>query len=286
MPLPPAEQVVRWADAERCRTALLALAAELAPHGIELLVIKGVYVAFVVADEPWMREMLDADAIVVRGSFADAVRVIRASPSFGITCDDWSTKAVVHRASGAMVDVHRLALPPGWGRVALSGLQARARKLPDVLGPHVLAPDPLDAAAFTVAHYVKDIVGRKGHGKAAMELDRLVARAGLAPAPLAARLRVLGLRRVGLVAFTAMADENARWRPFLDACAGSRIERRAARAAVSTLRALFDAGWPDAAFLVVRSIADRVVPDSAVGFALTAARLSRDRILARAHRAR
>jgi hypothetical protein len=279
MPLPSAEQVECWATGERCRAALLALAAELAPLGIELLAIKGVYVAFVLADEPWARGMLDADAIVVRGSFARAIDRVRASPAFEIVCDDWSTKTIAHRPSAGIIDLHRLALPPGFGRVSLLALRARARKLPDVFGPHLLVPDAIDAAAFAIANYVKDIVGRKGHGRLALDLDHLVTRAGLAPAPLAARLTEQGLRRVGVVAFTALARDDARWLPWLDACVRSRTERRAARAVVAALHRLVDRHY-ELAFLLVRSIADRVLPDSAIGFALTAARLTRDRLRA------
>jgi hypothetical protein len=279
MPLPSAENVERWAASERCRTALVALAAELTPKGIELLVIKGVYVAFVLADGPWGREMLDADAIVVRGSFSRAVDYVRASPAYQIICDDWSTKTIAHRATRAAIDLHRLPLPPAFGRVSLSALRARARTLPDVFGPHVLVPDPLDAAACAVAHYVKDIIGHRGPGRLVLDLDRMIARTGVAPEPLAARLAEHGLRRVGLVAFTAVAEKDTRWLPWRDACARSRLERRAARAVVSALHRLADDHY-DTAFLLVRSIADRTMPDSAIGFALTAARLTRDRLRA------
>ena len=38
-----------WARTEICRVSLMAMAEELAPFGIELLAIKGVYIAYAVA---------------------------------------------------------------------------------------------------------------------------------------------------------------------------------------------------------------------------------------------
>ncbi len=65
-------QIHAWAKLEVARAAVMAMARELAPVGVELLIIKGVYLNFIAAPTPGYRSVADADAVVVRGSFARA----------------------------------------------------------------------------------------------------------------------------------------------------------------------------------------------------------------------
>ncbi len=130
---PDPSQVTAWAQAERCRASLIALAAEVAPIGVELLVLKGLYIAFAVADSPLLRPMDDADALVVSGSFAQAVAAVRDSKRFELVGENISTKIVVDRHNGMAIDLHRWPLPPRFGRMRAAALRSRARRAPRAL---------------------------------------------------------------------------------------------------------------------------------------------------------
>lgn len=265
-----------WATLEIARAAVMAMAQELAPAGIELLIIKGVYLNFVAAPAPGYRSVADADAVVVAGSFVRATEVLRRSQHWTCTSDDWSTKTYGWRHGEAHIDLHRLPLPLRFGRVRNAVLRQHATLRPEIFGPHVLVPDALDAATISIGNYVKDSLGAVGHGLLARDLGMQIARGDLDADALAQRLRAHGARRIALVAFTALARQDSSWCEWLEALKPRVLERRAASAIVSWL-GRHAARHPDAAFMLVRSIADRPL-DSALGFQLTALRLARDHV--------
>lgn len=274
------ERALAWAQAERERDAVVRLGADLAAVGLSVLVFKGIHLAYAVAPSPDFRLCLDADVIVLGGpgSFERSSARIRALEHWKLHDENWSTHGATLVATGAYIDLHRMPLPPRFGRFDVGAAAARSMIRPDVFGPYVRVPDALDAAVLAVAHYVKDLLGAIGHGKIAADLELLVAHAGVEPRGLAVRLSSHGLRRVGLLAFTELAEQDpgrARdWARFRDACAASDVERE-------TMSWLGRALVPLAArserlgFLAVRGLADRPI-DGAASMALAAARLARD----------
>ncbi len=269
-------EIHAWAKLEVARAAVMAMAQELAPVGVELLIIKGVYLNFIAAPTPGYRSVADADAVVVRGSFARATEALRHSKEWVCSSDDWSTKTYAWRRGEAHVDVHRLPLPLRFGRMRTEVLRRNAARRPEVFGPHLLVPDPLDAAAISIGNYVKDSLGAVGHGLLATDLRVLIDRGAIRPDALARRVRAHGLRRIAVVAFTALARRDPFWSEWLGALDPSWIEQRGADAVVSWLGENA-ARHPDAAFMLVRSIADRPL-DGVLGLQLTALRLARDRV--------
>jgi hypothetical protein len=275
-----AEEAATWAKAESLRAALVEMGGLLAPVGVELLVIKGVYLAHAVAPTPLGRTMIDADAIVVSGSFDRAVEVIQRG-GWKTVCDDWSTKGFAHSSTGAFIDLHRLPLPPLFGAVRRESLRARSRISEAVFGPHVRIPDPLDAACIAIANHVKDCAGAKAHGRLASDLRLLAERASMTPTSLGERLREHGLRRIALVAFASLANapsepKRSEWLDWLEALAPSHAERRASVWLAEWIVRMTPRRYA-LAFLGVRSIADSW-PRALAGFSVTAARLGRDRV--------
>jgi hypothetical protein len=192
-----------WLRAELCRDAVRALAEVLHSEGIRLLAIKGVHIAFAVSRTPSYRAMSDADVVVLDGDYRRAMRVLRGARRFRVRRDDWSASSVIDE-HGRTVDVHRTALPAFFGAVRLDRLTARAIPRSDLFGPSVLIPEPADAAAIAVGHFVKDKLRASSHENLARDLEALEATGCVTPALAAARLDEHGLRRAGIVAFTAM----------------------------------------------------------------------------------
>jgi hypothetical protein len=268
------ERALAWAQAERERAAVVRLAADLAAVDVEALVFKGIHLAFAVAPNPDFRLCLDADVLVLGGAFERAAARLRALERWTLHDANWSTYGATLVETGAYVDLHRMPLPPSFGRFDVAGLRARARLRPELFGPALWVPDALDAAALAIAHYVKDMLGAVGHGKITVDLELLDANAGLDPRALAERLASHGLRRAGLLAFADLAAADPRWRPHRDACARSTLERRSLELMAQGVGALAERS-ERLAFLAVRGLADRPL-DGAASAALAAARLARD----------
>lgn len=272
------ERALAWAQAERERDAVVRLGADLAAVGLSVLVFKGIHLAYAVAPSPDFRLCLDADVLVLGGpgAFERSSARIRALAHWKLHDENWSTHGATLVATGAYVDLHRMPLPPRFGRFDLGAAAARSMIRPDVFGPYVRVPDALDAAVLAIANYVKDLLGAIGHGKIAADLELLAEHAGIEPRSLAGRLSSHGLRRVGLLAFTELAelDPARQWAEYRDACAASDAER----AAMSWLgRGLVPlaARSERLGFLAIRGVADRPL-DGAASMALAAARLARD----------
>jgi len=266
--------VTAWLQAERARHAAIRLAAEVAPLGVELLVVKGIYLAFAVARSPSFRPVVDADLVVVRGSFARAVAHVRRTVGWTVDESNWSTHAIVDRATFAVIDLHRRPLPPHFGRMRKAALRRRSRPLEDRFGPHLRVPDPLDAAALAVAHFTKDNLGVIGHGKLAADLRLLEERAGVTPYNLARRLEEHGLRRIAVAAFVVLAEADPRWRIWRDVASRSSVETWAMERVVGAVQRA-DRWDERLGAMAVRGIADRS-RDAALGFALAGLRQARD----------
>jgi hypothetical protein len=268
------DRALHFAQAERERAAVVALAADLAVVGVEILVFKGIHLAFAVADAPERRLCLDADVLIVKGSLERAGARIRALPRWSLDDRNVSAHGVTSTETGAYVDLHQRALPPRFGRFDLDALRSRASILPDVFGPHVWVPDALDAAVLAVANYGKDMLGAVGHGRLGEDLALLEERAGITPAALAQRLASHGLRRVGLLALAHLTSYEPRWQSYRDALSHSRAEMAALDLLARSVPAI--ATKSEAlAHLTVRGVADRA-PDAAASLALAALRFGRD----------
>lgn len=285
---PSTDPVLVWAQAERERLAVTTLGEDLAAVDIEFMVFKGIHLAFAIAPSPDFRLCLDADVLLAPNDFERAAARLRALSTWSVDDGNWSTYGALHVPTGAYVDLHRIPLPPRFGRFDVAAARARARTLERAFGPHVLVPDPLDAAALAVAHHAKDLFGVTGHGKLASDLRLLERHGGVTPRALSVRLAEHGLRRVGLVVFSHLADRATEvvraegepdggapsWAEYQGACASSAFEaglasRFAARLASVAARA------PRLGFLMVRAVADRPA-DGATSLALALARLGRD----------
>ncbi len=132
---PDPSQVTAWVQAERCRASLIALAAEIAPIGVQLLVLKGMYISFGLANGHLLRPMCDADALVVSGSLGRAVRTLCNGKRFAVVVDNISTQMMIDRSNGAFIDLHRWPLPPRFGCMSAAALRLNARPASAAFGP-------------------------------------------------------------------------------------------------------------------------------------------------------
>jgi hypothetical protein len=218
------EQVSHWSFAERCRRLAVHAAETLRPAGIELVAIKGLALAYGVAEHPWLRPIGDADVLVGRGRFRDAVaRLQRAGlPGFPPRACD-ATFGGLGYAQGAWLDLHGSVLPQGTGGPVVEAIVARARPGPEALAP-LLVPDAADAAAIGLAHWAKDGFGRAAPRSFAPDVLLLQDRAGLTPGALGERLAEHGLRRIGALAFGLFALREPRFDAFRAACAPTAVD--------------------------------------------------------------
>jgi hypothetical protein len=247
------EATDNWLRAQLCRDALRQVARPLHAEGIRLLAIKGIHLAFAVAQSPSYRALCDADVVVLDGDYRRAIDILHRTGRFRVRRDDWSASAVID-AHGRAVDVHRTLLPAFFGSLRIEKVAARATARPDLFGPSVLVPDADDAAVIAIGHFVKDKAGAFGHGLLDRDLEALRTYGGVTPMSVARRLREHGLRRAGLVAFSALRT----WSPaneWLEANGPSALERAWATAVAGHFRAS-SPSRRTAAFFLARTIGD------------------------------
>lgn len=223
--------VAQWLQAERCRQALTDFAQEFCDEHCTLLVFKGIHLAYVVADQPWRREVSDVDVVLLDGNYRTLLTRIGRSAKW--TLDKGRYASIAIASNGTRVDLHRTPTPPPFSHLMV--LAQRSRPAP-LFGEHVFAPDPADAAVLAAVHFTKDGAGTIGHGRLADDLRLLHEKAELHPSALAERARELGFRRATLVALSALAQASPEWRRWLDACSPSALERALARRVLSLLR--------------------------------------------------
>lgn len=242
-------------SAERHRAAAVALAHLLGPRGIELLAFKGLHFVGVLGVEPWDRPSADADVLVLRGRFRDALRIIRQSGEWEERTDDWTATALLRRACGSSVDLHRSVLPVCVGGLSRERLSARSRPGPPGLAP-MRVPSVEDAAAICLAHEAKNRLSKLA--RTARDL-RVLAAHGLTPSALGDRLRACRLRQCGIVVLTALSADDQSFVPWLAALAPIPGELRAAQ----RTRAAFARHEGESARTMIahRAIADSV-PES------------------------
>ncbi len=230
------------------------MAACLAAPGFRVMAIKGIHLAFEFPAAPWERPLMDADFIVDGGSYRHAVRVLTRSGHWRVVSDDWSAKTLTRWPhDGSFLDFHRLVAPPLFGGPGTPALWARARPAAHLEG--VYCPEAVDAACIAIAHYVKDALGNRGHGRLAADLELLMKHAELRPADLAHRLAEHRLRRMGLLAFAALAEDSVQWREWQYANDPTDAERLVTRMLLFALRRSAGA-HPDLELLLARAAAD------------------------------
>lgn len=270
------QELELWAAAELARRGVRAIAEACRDIEAEFLAFKGVHLAWCIADDPAYRRMHDADLLVVSGKFDRVVAHLVETGKFVIECRGWSTHGIRCLESGAYVDLHRVVLPPFWGRLRRRELRRHAVPA-NVLGPGVLAPDLVDAGVLALANWVKDGFGLIQPSQAARDLG-LLARKGLGPTELRARLAEYGLRMAGLVGMTVLAETDPSFERFRDELADAATEQVRARRFAAAIRTAA-ARDPYAGLMVVRAIGDG--PFSAgISVAWGVARGVRDRVRA------
>lgn len=241
-----------WQAAELRRQLLRRMAQALYAHGLELIAVKGIHLAFVFASEPWYRPMDDADAYVPGGAYRRAASVLAADGRFVVEISPGSSSVASPGRPMVHVDLNRWLLPPFFGSIPERQLIARAwRKT--ALGDELLVPDPVDAAVLVLGHFAKDGIPLERVERVRLDLGLLSEKADVTPETLAARLVEWRLRRRGLLALSALAMSDDWFMPWKQALIGSQFERALAEQVASrvtrfALRAPGAAGCLAAAF--------------------------------------
>jgi len=189
-------EIACWARAERARVALEKVADQLWPHGIRLAAFKGISIVFGEFGDPSKRALIDADALVVKGSFVEAVWRARRH-GWPVRFDDPS--AVMLWVDGSKVDLHARALPYPVGRAGRSDLEGALR--PARWARSELAEfDDVTHAVLLLAHLAKDRFATTT--KCSRDMEVLQQRGVRWPA-VVARAESLALRRAVVAGLTA-----------------------------------------------------------------------------------
>jgi hypothetical protein len=226
------EGLVRSVIAMKARHVLQSAGALLGPAGIEIVVMKGAYLAWAVAESrASFRTFADADAVVTRGTLERAAEILCAAPGWTLIGNDRSSKNIRHEGAGMSLDLQRAPLQPVFGGLTTAQFAARSRPA-GPFGPHVRLPDPLDAAAIAIANQVMDCLIPGHTARLGLDLALLRARAGVEPAALAARLGEVRMRKMGIVALTNLKLKDPTSTDWIDALEPTVFERAYARVMV------------------------------------------------------
>jgi hypothetical protein len=270
-----------WAHAERCRRAIVRAAEQVVAAGGQLIAIKGVHLAFGIAEGPWARPMTDADGVVCDVSFAAVLPFLRRA-SFEPVPSTTGT-LVVLSPEGVLVDLHARPLPRGLGLLDAKTLQARALPAP-FLSPNLRVPSPLDAIAIAIGHWAKDACGAEsGIDALARDLTMLQRHAAIGPEVIAAHLDPLGLRRAGAFASVALASASPSFASFADVFVPDLAERLRIAAWTRRLQRLGRGRFPQAGLVLSRAIADDAL-SAARGVAFGAVQMAHDYVQAKRRR--
>lgn len=189
--------------------AVLSQAAELlAPHGILLMPLKGIWLQRLVYPDPALRPITDVDVLVPEARYTETLARLRDA---GWSLRGSNVSETSYRAPGLPLplDVHRRLFGRAAFRLPTEGLFARSRPDAELFGAPVALPDPLDVFAHLIGHFVKS----RGFAPTPELTVRdlvLLAAAGLPPQPCAARLDAGGLGRAARYTLPLMAAEDGR----------------------------------------------------------------------------
>lgn len=166
----------------------------LAPLGIPVLPLKGVWLQQLVYREPSDRLITDVDVLVPQHAYRRAQHALMQS-GWQRQVEDVAESSFVAPGLPLPLDLHQGLYTRGAFRTSLATMFERARSDSEVFGCSVLLPDPLDVLSHLVGHALKGGSAWAGAGNELSDIPRLAHTFALAPEVAAARLVEHGLAR-------------------------------------------------------------------------------------------
>jgi hypothetical protein len=191
------------------RTVLQKCVAVLAPLGIPVVPLKGLWLQQFVYRETGSRLISDVDVLVPQGRYAQA-RYALLQAGWRPHLEDFTEASFFAPGLPLAIDVHADLYTRGVFHTALDQIFARAKPDTEAFGCPVLLPDPLDVLSHLVGHALKGSGAWTGSGKELLDIPRMAECLGLSPQLCAARLEQNGLARAArfVLPLTAANDRT------------------------------------------------------------------------------
>jgi hypothetical protein len=189
--------------------AVLGQAAELlAPHGILLMPLKGIWLQRLIYPDPAERPITDVDVLVPERRYRE---VLARLAEAGWTLCGANVSEASYRAPGLPLplDVHKRLFGRGAFRLPNAELFARARPDAEAFGLRLLLPDPLDVFAHLIGHFVKSRGFTPTPELTVRDLVLLAAAGLFEPRRCAAHLDASGLARAARYTLPLIAASDA-----------------------------------------------------------------------------
>jgi hypothetical protein len=197
------------------REIVREVAAALGRAAIVVMPLKGVWLQACVYRQPGVRAITDVDVLVAGADYARALALLQA--------EGWRTRAwnvaetaLEHPRWPLPLDLHRALFTPGAFSLPEAGVLARGTRDEQVFGVPVLLPDPRDALAHLVGHFVKSR-REASDERAARDFAALASSGALLPTDAASHLVRAGMARAARYALASSAQRIAFYRTLLAA---------------------------------------------------------------------
>jgi len=176
------------------RTVLQECVSVLAPLGIPVVPLKGIYLQQFVYREHTTRLITDVDVLVPQHDYKRAQQALLQA-GWQRHVEDVAESSFLAPGLPLAIDLHLDLYTRGAFRTSLPALFARARPDSEAFGCPVLLPDPLDVLSHLVGHALKGGNAWAGEGNEFLDIPRLAQAFELSPELCAARLADNGLAR-------------------------------------------------------------------------------------------
>lgn len=192
------------------QAARLAMQA-LVTAGIDVMPLKGVWLAFEIYDQASTRLGVDVDLLVRSKDFARATEVLVGA---GFLADENITdpreRSLIHPKLSVAVDLHQALFPAFRFNLSTSDLFRRGRPNRTLFDVPVSLPDPYDGCCHAIGHFASDHSSAQKQ-RLAGDLELLAKHFDLRPSTAAKRLRRAGLHRAAAYSRRLLGDSS----PFL-----------------------------------------------------------------------
>ena len=203
------------------RAVLDAAVRVLAPHSIDVMPLKGIWLQQFVYADPSERRITDVDVLVPEGRYEGALAALRDA-GWQRSGGNLTETSFLAPDLPLPLDLHAALFVHDAFRMPASALFARGHADEDAFGVRVTLPDPLDVLAHLVGHFVKSRGGRDSEARALRDFPAFLERYALSPSHIAEHLERCGMARTSRYALRCVPselDRNAKCRAVLAALA-------------------------------------------------------------------
>ena len=195
-----------FAQSVMAREVLKHAAQVLRPAGIHLMPLKGIWLHSCVYDAPEQRPLIDVDALVRGGDYQRSVELLQDA-GFALVHREPRQSALAHPTYGVPLDLHRALFHSGTFDLPARTMFERGSLDAERFGVEVMLPDPRDAVAHLVGHFVKSRMTAQ-HKIHLLDFARFGERGLVEPVALARHLGRCGMARAARYALS-LAQECA-----------------------------------------------------------------------------